>query len=87
VLPCCQNKGIGKQLMQSIEREYSGKRFELFTGAKSMKNIKLYEKCGYSIYKKEESTSGLTFVYMEKRAAHDSGAGAGHKPAFPNPEI
>jgi predicted N-acetyltransferase YhbS len=37
VSPAHQNKGIGKQLLQAIENEFQGKRFELFTGSKSEK--------------------------------------------------
>jgi len=69
VLPSCQNKGIGKQLMQTIENEFQGKRFELFTGAKSEKNLAFYEKCGYRRFKTEEVKPGLTMVYLEKPAA------------------
>ena len=66
VLPGYQNKGIGKRLLQAIENEFKGRRFELYTGAKSEENLALYEKCGYVRFKTEQATLGLTFVYMEK---------------------
>ena len=66
VLPGYQDRGLGKRLLQSIEDEFAGGRFELFTGAKSEKNLRLYEKCGYTRYKTEEAALGLAFVYLEK---------------------
>ena len=41
-------------------------RYELFTGAKSAKNLYLYQKLGYKRYKTEKVTEGLHFVYLEK---------------------
>jgi len=68
VLPDYQNMGVGKKLLEAIEREFQGRRLELFTGAKSEKNIALYEKCGFSLFKTEEIAPGFSFVYMEKSA-------------------
>ena len=36
VHPDFQNQSIGKRLLQAIESEFPGRRFELFTGAKSI---------------------------------------------------
>ena len=66
VLPGFQNRGIGKRLLRAIENEFQGKRFELSTGAKSEKNLALYEKCGYTRFKTEEASPGLTLVYLDK---------------------
>ncbi len=66
VHPDYQNRGIGRQLLQAIESEFPGRRFELFTGSKSEKNLALYEKCGYTRFKTEEPSPGLSFVYLEK---------------------
>jgi N-acetylglutamate synthase-like GNAT family acetyltransferase len=47
IRPDYQNKDIGAKLMISIEEVFeSTKRFELFTGLKSIKNIYLYQKLG-----------------------------------------
>ena len=70
VFPEYQNQGVGKRLLQTIERRFHGKRYWLFTGAKSEKNLALYEKCGYKRFKTEEAAPGLTLVYMEKQAVH-----------------
>jgi GNAT superfamily N-acetyltransferase len=64
VMPGYQDRGIGKQLLQAIENEFQIKRFELFTGAKSEKNLSLYEKYGYTRFKTEEVAPGLTLVYL-----------------------
>ena len=68
VLPGYRDMGLGKRLLQSIENEYQRKRFELITGAKSEKNLSLYEKNGYARFKTQEVAPGLTFVYLEKPA-------------------
>ena len=66
VLPDFQNRGIGKRLLQAIENKFSGKRYWLTTGDKSEKNLKLYEKYGYTRFKTEKIEPGLTFVHLEK---------------------
>jgi len=68
VRPDMQNRGIGRALMKEIESCFNPERFELFTGAQSAKNIQLYQKLGYSIFKKEQDgCGGVEIVYMEKR--------------------
>ncbi len=68
VHPEYQNKGIGFKLLVEIEKRFDkAERFELFTGSKSDKNIYLYKKNGYRIYKNEKINETLTLVYMEKK--------------------
>jgi len=65
--PEYQNKGIGAKLIISIEEIVeSAKRFELFTGHKSIKNIYLYQKLGYREFKRIPINDSLTMVYLEK---------------------
>lgn len=67
VKPEHQNKGIGTQLMLFIEKKFQdAARFELFTGKLSIKNIKLYERMKYHIYKEERGMDTISFVFMEK---------------------
>ncbi|WP_281774769.1 GNAT family N-acetyltransferase [Methanobacterium formicicum] len=67
VHPNFQNKGIGTRLMGEIEKVFHGcERWELITGHLSKKNIKLYEKLGYKIFKREEITPNLNLVHLEK---------------------
>lgn len=65
--PNYQNKGIGSELMISIEGLFeSATRFELFTGHKSIKNIYLYQKLGYREFKRDFINDSLTMIYLEK---------------------
>lgn len=67
VHPDFQNKGIGTNLMKEIEDIFMEcKRFELITGHKSEKNLKLYEKLGYTKFKTEKLTENLDLIYLEK---------------------
>jgi len=67
VHPENQKKGIGTKLMETIEKIFpSTERFELFTGSRSEGNIRLYEKLGYRIFRKERLSAKVILVYMEK---------------------
>ncbi|NLM59463.1 MAG: GNAT family N-acetyltransferase [Clostridium sp.] len=68
VHPDYQNKGIGTALMNSIENYFMGcERYELFTGQKSVKNLYLYKKLGYKVFKEEKISEKLALVYLEKK--------------------
>jgi ribosomal protein S18 acetylase RimI-like enzyme len=67
VHPDCQNRGIGTQLMKAIEGRFANaNRYELFTGERSERNIYLYQKLGYQIFRSEQLTDRVIIVYMEK---------------------
>ena len=67
VHPDFQNRGIGTRLLNEIEETFSGaERFELFTGSRSEKNLYLYQKLGYKIFKSEELTDKVALVFLEK---------------------
>jgi ribosomal protein S18 acetylase RimI-like enzyme len=67
VHPQFQNRGTGTQLIKAIEERLAqAKRYELFTGHKSERNIYLYKKLGYSQFRTEKINDGLTQVYLEK---------------------
>jgi hypothetical protein len=42
-------------------------RFELFTGIKSINNIRLYQRLGYQGYREEDLSPNVRIVFMEKR--------------------
>lgn len=67
VRPDKQGQGIGTKLLLTIESECPSTRHELFTGHKSVRNIKLYERLGYARFKEERVSDERTLVYMEKR--------------------
>ena len=53
--------------MREIEKLYSPKRYELFVGSKSYKNIRLYQKLGYNVYKIDQyGCENIEIFYMEK---------------------
>jgi ribosomal protein S18 acetylase RimI-like enzyme len=67
VHPNHQGQGIGTALIESVESRFGqAERFELFTGNKSDRNIHLYERLGYKIFKRTEVNKNLSLVFMEK---------------------
>lgn len=66
VHPQKQGYGIGTKLLEEIEAEYPKQRYELFTGSKSVDNIRLYENLGYKIFREKQISEELSFVYLEK---------------------
>ncbi len=66
VHPDFQNQGIATKLLTDIEGMFQCSRFELFTGEKSVKNIRLYEKLGYKRFKVEKPARNVNLVFLEK---------------------
>lgn len=67
VHPTQQKKGIGTKLLSEIEKYYPNKRYELFTSTRSVNNILMYEKLGYSSFRKKKINDDLSFIYLEKK--------------------
>jgi len=68
VHPDLQNRGIGTRLMNEIERIFNTfRRFELFTGDRSERNLYLYQKLGYKIFKTAKITDQTNIVFLEKK--------------------
>lgn len=67
VHPDFQNQGTGTRLMKEIEATFAGaRRFELFTGHRSERNLYLYHKLGYRPFRSEVVSDALSLVYLEK---------------------
>jgi ech hydrogenase subunit C len=70
VHPYFLRRGIGVRLMAEIEKAFpDAKRFEVFTGEKSQRNLSLYRKLGYQPFKTEPGTPAVTLVYLQKERA------------------
>ena len=62
-----QNNKFGQKIMRAIESQLNKcSRYELFTGHKSEKNLYLYQKLGYQIFKKQVVNDNLILVFLEK---------------------
>jgi len=67
VHPDLQNRGIGQTLLSRIEKHFGlAHRFELFTGDRSERNLYLYTKCGYGVFRTERLTEKTTIVFLAK---------------------
>jgi GNAT superfamily N-acetyltransferase len=67
VHPAFQNQGIGSKLMKKIEEQFTSvKRYELFTGSESRRNLYLYQKLNYRRFKVGQISDMVTLVYLEK---------------------
>ncbi len=66
VHPDHQHKGYGTMLLTEIESCFPDKRYELFTSTRSLDNIRLYQKLGYTIFTRKAVNDELEFVYMDK---------------------
>ncbi|HSJ55463.1 MAG TPA: GNAT family N-acetyltransferase [Anaerolineae bacterium] len=70
VHPDFQDRGIGTRLLAEIEAYFEGvRRYELFTGHRSEKNLHLYDKVGYRPLCTRRLSDRLTLVYLEKTNA------------------
>jgi GNAT superfamily N-acetyltransferase len=68
VHPAYQNQGLGAKLMDEIEGCFpEARRYELFTGYLSERNLDLYRKLGYVPIRRAPVSEKLTLVFLEKR--------------------
>ncbi len=67
VHPDHQGRGIGAELVKGIESRFAHvERFELFTGHKSQRNLRFYQRLGYRAFREERVTDALRMVFLEK---------------------
>ncbi|MDR0792516.1 MAG: GNAT family N-acetyltransferase [Chitinophagaceae bacterium] len=62
-----QNNQLGQLMMKAIENYFDRcKKYELFTGHKSEKNLYLYKKIGYTKFSKKIVNENLTLIFLRK---------------------
>lgn len=67
VHPDHQNRGLGTKLMCEIESRFGeADRYELFTGHEDRKNLYLYRKLGYTVFREDRVNDSLTMIFLEK---------------------
>ena len=73
VHPELQGRGIGSQLLRSIEGRFDNVRtFELFTGSKSESNIRLYLRHGYTVTRTQPLSRTVSLIFLQKPAPDSS---------------
>jgi ribosomal protein S18 acetylase RimI-like enzyme len=71
VHPDFQQKGIGTELMNRIEAVFgTAEKYELFTGHRSIGNLRLYQRLGYRECRRQVISDKLTLVFMEKHGCN-----------------
>ena len=66
--PVFQGFGIGTMLLTAIENSFpTATRFELFTGERSVNNVRFYKNRGYTVTDKKEDIPGVILLMFEKK--------------------
>ncbi len=66
--PEFRRQGIGTALLARIETLFpNADRFELFTGEKSVENLRLYERLGYRRFRRKQISDSLHLIFLEKK--------------------
>ncbi|WP_203704095.1 GNAT family N-acetyltransferase [Asanoa iriomotensis] len=69
VAPDLRGQGLGRRMLRAVETaHHEARRFELFTGAASHDNIRLYERNGYTEFDRRSLGRGPGLVYLAKPA-------------------
>lgn len=66
VAPDMQGHGLGTWLLRAAEKASGERTFELFTGHLSEANIRLYQREGYVLTRRETLREGVELVYLRK---------------------
>lgn len=70
VHPDFQGKGIGSMLMRQVEQRFpQARRFELFTGHRSNRNLSFYQHLGYVSFREQQLSDRVTLIFLEKTVA------------------
>ena len=74
ILPEYQGNGLGSCLLQELEKNCPAPRLELFTSNKSLRNLCLYERNGYTRCAEKAVSPALTLIFLEKKPSHPASA-------------
>jgi len=75
VHPEQQRLGLGRALLEAIEAHFPAAcQFELFTGERSARNLRIYERAGYRATHRAPDAVGVTVIHLSK--ARDPGGAA-----------
>ena len=66
VHPAFRRQGIGRALLDELEKTVPHQRAELFTRADNLANVRLYESAGFRKVRTVKETEKLTFLFFEK---------------------
>ncbi|WP_353812356.1 GNAT family N-acetyltransferase [Mesorhizobium sp.] len=66
VAPDWQGRGIGTRLLRAAEAASGASFFELFTGHRSERNIRLYEREGYVFLRMEPINDRIELIFLRK---------------------
>jgi ribosomal protein S18 acetylase RimI-like enzyme len=68
--PALQRRGIGSALLVAIEQRFTGiEAFELFTGNRSVENLRLYERHGYRHARTKVLSPAVSLIFLRKPAS------------------
>ncbi len=70
VHPDHRGRGLGTMLLAAIEAAFPGvEYYEIFTGERSERNLRLYGSLGYVSYRREVVTPRLTLIHLRKKGS------------------
>jgi ribosomal protein S18 acetylase RimI-like enzyme len=65
--PTLQRRGIGSALIDAVERRFPDvEAFELYTGNRSVENLRLYERHGYRVVRTKVLPGDVSLVFLRK---------------------
>jgi GNAT superfamily N-acetyltransferase len=85
VHPDYRGQGLGTALLAAIEAAFPGvEYYELFTGERSERNLRLYSSLGYVSYRREVVPPRLTLIHLRKKGSA-FGFPMNHEPTSESP--
>ena len=83
VVPDLQGRGIGTRLLEAVEARSDASEAELYTGALSVANLRLYQRVGY-VETHRVTLPAVELVYLRKRLPRSLSGGEPAQPIVPH---